>query len=171
MQYICSEKPVFLLKKANAVPLAKSPHCIRIVFANAPYCVFSLTTHLSVMLNLFQHLTASLYFSPSSARSWNLRLNERKAKLAWAMPSVSKLNSVKQVIRFCSSITSFICIKEWSGWRRGTGSPSSFTAHRLSLKSPHRGGDLEGVFPPQQRSIRRLSGGIHADLCRARVII
>ena len=47
----------------------------------------------------------------------------------------------------------------------------SFTAHNSSFKSPHRGGDLEGVFPPQQRTVRSLSLGIHADLVRARVII
>ena len=47
----------------------------------------------------------------------------------------------------------------------------SLTSHHSLLKSPHRGGDLEGVFPPQQCSIRRLSRGIHADLCRACVII
>ena len=28
---------------------------------------------------------------------WNLRLSESRAKLAWAMPSVSKLNNAKQV--------------------------------------------------------------------------
>ena len=45
----------------------------------------------------------------------------------------------------------------------------SLTTHRSSL--PIEGGDLEGGFPPQQSSIRCLSCGIHADLCRARVII
>gem|GEM_PF-3049832 len=48
---------------------------------------------------------------------------------------------------------------------------SLLTAHNSSFKSPHRGGDLEGVSSPQQSSVRSLSGGIHADLCRARVII
>ena len=30
----------------------------RVAFVHAMHCVFSLTTHLSVMLNLFQHLSA-----------------------------------------------------------------------------------------------------------------
>ena len=45
------------------------------------------------------------------------------------------------------------------------------TTHNSSFKSPHRGGDLEGVFPPQECTVRSLSLGIHADLVRARVII
>ncbi|MBQ5374101.1 MAG: hypothetical protein IIU51_06075, partial [Bacteroidaceae bacterium] len=56
MQYICSEKAMRWPDKVTALYLLTH----RIVFANAPHCVFSLTAHLPVMLNSFQHLTASL---------------------------------------------------------------------------------------------------------------
>ena len=54
------------------------------------------TKALTIMLHLFQHLTASLFLSFSADRFWNLRLSENRVKLAWAMPSVSKLNKVNQ---------------------------------------------------------------------------
>ena len=55
------------------------------------------TSELMVMLNSFQHLIESLFLSLSADRSWNLRLSGSRVKLAWTMPSVSKLNNVKQV--------------------------------------------------------------------------
>ena len=63
MQYICSEKPIRCPDKVTALYLLTH----RVDFANAPHCVFSLTAHLPVMLNSFQHLTASL--SCSSPRT------------------------------------------------------------------------------------------------------
>ena len=45
--------------------------------------------------NLFQHLSAVRNQYRFAVRCWNLRLSERRAKLAWAMTSVSKLNCGK----------------------------------------------------------------------------
>ena len=50
-----------------------------------------------VILNLFQDLWAEKDKKRLAVRCWNLRLSESRGKLAWTMPSVSKLNKVKQV--------------------------------------------------------------------------
>ena len=63
MQYFLSKEAMRCHDKVTALHLLTH----RIVFANAPHCVFSLTAHLPVMLNSFQHLTASL--SCSSPRT------------------------------------------------------------------------------------------------------
>ena len=97
MQYICSEKPVFLLKKANAVPLAKSPHCIRIVFANAPYCVFSLTTHLSVMLNLFNFVQFAHARHSSSKFGSALAQSQMSASVRGDVLEMARCEILKQV--------------------------------------------------------------------------
>ena len=47
MQYICSEKPMRCPDKVTAL----HPLTHRIVFANAPHCVFSFTAHLPVFLS------------------------------------------------------------------------------------------------------------------------
>ena len=79
MQYFFSKDAMRCPDKVTALHLLTH----RIVFANAPHCVFSLTAHLPVMLNSFQHLTASLYLPPSLGEI------------------------LKQVIRLRSSKTSF----------------------------------------------------------------
>ena len=50
-------------KKQCGAPKVTALHLLthRIVFANAPHCVFSLTAHLPVMLNSFQHLSAVMF--------------------------------------------------------------------------------------------------------------
>ena len=78
---------------------------------------------LYVMLDSFQHLSAVKDKKRLAARFWNLRLSERRTKLAWSMPCVSRLDEVKQVIRLRSSKISFIFLnKVWSGWRVWVGS-------------------------------------------------
>ena len=53
MQYFLSKEAMRCPDKVTALHLLTH----RIVFANAPHCVFSLTAHLPVMLNSFLHLT------------------------------------------------------------------------------------------------------------------
>ena len=110
MQYICSEKPMRWPDKLTALTLPTH----RIAF-------FQHTVNPPVFLSCWICFSISLraFFAPlPSVRSWNLWLSESRVKLAWTMPSVSKLNNVKQVIRLRSSKTSYIFLNEvWSAWR------------------------------------------------------
>ena len=63
------------------IPHSKNIRCFRWAKAN----------------NLFQDLSAENDKKRLAVRCWNLRLSESRGKLAWIMPSVSKLNKVKQV--------------------------------------------------------------------------
>ena len=51
----------------------------------------------NVILNSFQDLSAEKDKKRLAVRCWHLRLSESRAKLAWTVPSVSKLNKVKRV--------------------------------------------------------------------------
>ena len=63
------------------IPHSKNIRCFRWAKAN----------------NSFQDLSAEKDKKRLAVRCWNLRLSESRDKLAWTMPSVSKLNNVKQV--------------------------------------------------------------------------
>ena len=92
----------------------KLPHCIcsrtalslpthRIAFFRSPLIFRSCWTRFCISLEPF------LFFSAD--RSWNLRLSESRDMLVWTLPSVSKLNNVKQVQddhQLCSVVFCYI---------------------------------------------------------------
>ena len=63
------------------IPHSKNIRCFRWAKAN----------------NSFQDLSAEKDKKRLTVRCWNLRLSESRDMLAWTLPSVSKLNNVKQV--------------------------------------------------------------------------
>ena len=101
-------------QKAQCGVTIKSPHCIcsrtplslpthRIAFFRSPLIFRSCWTRFCISLEPF------LFFSAD--RSWNLRLSESRDMLAWTLPSVSKLNNVKQVQddhQLCSVVFCYI---------------------------------------------------------------
>ena len=72
-------------------------------FFRSPLIFRSCWTRFCISLEPF------LFFSAD--RSWNLRLSESRDMLAWTLPSVSKLNNVKQVQddhQICSVVFCYI---------------------------------------------------------------
>ena len=94
-------------QKAQCGVTIKSPHCICSRTALRFFAHRSSSGHAELVSA--SHCEPFLSFSAD--RSWNLRLSESRDMLAWTLPSVSKLNNVKQVQddhQLCSVVSCYI---------------------------------------------------------------
>ena len=112
MQYICSEKPMRCLDKVTAL----HPLTHRIVFAHAPHCVFSFTSHLSVFLSCWTCFSicprwcsrnGSLW-DPETSSGWHLCIPRSSLTAHYSL-----LKNLSYLCHLCAIV--FICQKTRKG--------------------------------------------------------